>query len=469
MKYKELLIKCIFILFIISYFFVHLTYIFRDPLSHTRKNISGYYGEEKDSLDVVILGTSSTFSSFIPMEAWDKYGIPSYNFCTNVLFTDAMRYHVREIFKTQHPEVLVIDTAPFLYGHTSSLFLNNESESQLRFNTDGFGLSKNRFELINEIIPSDKSRLNYYFDLLYYHGNENPDILYWTYKTKNIYKGYNNLPVQVAYNNSDKIELTSRISALPEDMDIHLEQLLDELDSYDCKVLFISQPIFYSNENAYMHEYANYLKSRVEEKGYDFLDMAEYADKIGVGDRYDYSLDYLHFHIFSAEKITNFLSKYIQEQYKLPNRKEDDSYTGWNREYAEWLNTKKEEEDMTSQLMKEFAMNQSLTAEQYVDCLFSDYYYGCVFVPKKSELYQKESVKQKISYLHPIMMNNDEGEYYLISGCTENDALTSIDKSREASMQIAVFDKTKGQLLNQAMFMYNNSSEGETLEQIRIE
>ena len=59
------------------------TYCYRGELSSTRSNISGFYAEESDSIDVIIMGTSCTFSSYMPMEAWNEYGIVSYNFCTS--------------------------------------------------------------------------------------------------------------------------------------------------------------------------------------------------------------------------------------------------------------------------------------------------------------------------------------------------------------------------------------------------
>ena len=176
MKYKSRTCKIVkFLLFfiVVSFLFTQLTYVYRGTLAHTRDNISGYYAEKKDSLDVVILGTSSTFSAFMPMEIWANYGIAAYNMCTNVLFMDSMKYYVREIERTQKPQLLIIDTAPFLYGHKSGAFVSEESH--LRYNTDGLVISRNRFNLINAIVPAEK-RIEFYFDLFYYHGNEDASV-----------------------------------------------------------------------------------------------------------------------------------------------------------------------------------------------------------------------------------------------------------------------------------------------------
>lgn len=181
MKYKSQIykiVKLFLFAMIVLFLFIQLTYVYRGY----RNNLSGYYAEKKDSLDVVILGTSSTFSAFMPMEIWGNYGIASYNMCTNVLFMDSMKYYIREIEKTQSPQLLIIDTAPFLYGHKSGAFLNEESH--LRYNTDGLSISLNRVNLINAIIPKEK-RTEFYFDLFYYHGNEDISLEYLFNKCDN--------------------------------------------------------------------------------------------------------------------------------------------------------------------------------------------------------------------------------------------------------------------------------------------
>ena len=128
-------VKVIIFLFIFIYLFIHLTYVFREPLSTTREHLMGYYSEEKDTVDLVILGTSATFSAIVPMQLWEDYGIPAYDFCTNVQLEDSMQYSLREITKYQSPKLIVIDIAPFMYGHNAE---NSQGDNQrMRYNVVG--------------------------------------------------------------------------------------------------------------------------------------------------------------------------------------------------------------------------------------------------------------------------------------------------------------------------------------------
>ncbi len=159
------------LLVILTIALIQLTYCTRGDLSHTRKNFSGFYAERENSLDVIMVGTSSTFSAVIPMQLWGEHGIPSYDLCNNVMFENSIPYAIRELDKTQDPKLVIIDIAPFMFKHYSERYLDKK-QYFLRYNTDAYKLSKNRIDLINAILPRDTDKLYYYLDFLFYHNNE---------------------------------------------------------------------------------------------------------------------------------------------------------------------------------------------------------------------------------------------------------------------------------------------------------
>lgn len=59
-----------------------------------------FYECEKNTIDVVLVGTSVTFLSYMPMEAWNNYGMAAFDYCTNVQFENALRYSIRDVLKT---------------------------------------------------------------------------------------------------------------------------------------------------------------------------------------------------------------------------------------------------------------------------------------------------------------------------------------------------------------------------------
>lgn len=417
MKYRELarkLIKLLTFAAIVSFFFAQLTYMYRGSLAHTRRNITGFYAEKKDSLDVVILGTSSTFSAVMPMELWGNYGIISYDMCTNVIFEEAIKFHVRELKKTQHPKLLIIDTAPFLYGHKADIFLDRDSH--LRYNTDGLSLSWNRFNLINAIIPRGK-RLEYYFDLLYYHGNADPSMEYLFNRQPNTRKGYNNLEQNVSYNKSAYAANTDVIE-LPEQDKRYFIDLLDELKDFNGNILFVEWPVFYTEEISEKCGYSEYIEAKVKEYGYDYLDFTK-VKEVDLDSQFDYSLDYLHFNVFSAEKITNFLGEYISVNYDVADHRDDINFQSWQKQYEEWEIIKEEEQTQTDD--ERLAHFREANLQEYIGYLQSDYYSSCIYIPAESKVWEDNLIMDAlresgadVNGLENNYLDGDKDEIYII-------------------------------------------------------
>lgn len=107
-------IKCISFLLI----FVVLLVVFSDLLmpknndSHsgmTNHNARGFYGEPKDSLDIIGIGNSNLAAGFSPMELWKEYGYTGYN-CSESGQNIFQAYNaLSEVMTCQKPKVVVLD------------------------------------------------------------------------------------------------------------------------------------------------------------------------------------------------------------------------------------------------------------------------------------------------------------------------------------------------------------------------
>ncbi len=337
-SWKYIEIPLFLVLF--GWIFVHLTYCARDGLSHTRANFTGFYAEKDNTIDVAVVGTSSTFSSVIPIELWGEFGIPAYDLCNNVLFENSIPYLLRELKKTQDPKLVIIDIAPFMYGHYPEKF--TDDDSQVRYNIDGYKLSKNRIDLINAILP-DREKLYYYLDFLYYHNNK-LSFEYWNWEKHSIYKGYNNLEIKKSFDRDSEIGLIEESFEMPETELKYLDDALKAVDNMGCSVLFMAEPYFRSDDKLDASKRVDWIEAYLSSKGYDFLNLQKHKDEIGIDPETDYSLDYNHFHIESAEKITRFLGTYISENYGLEAKNELPQYSSWNDDYDEWMRTLRDEE-----------------------------------------------------------------------------------------------------------------------------
>ena len=70
----------------------------------------GFYGEEKDSLDVVAIGNSDLASGFSPMELWKTHGISGFA-CgePNQTIDQSVRL-LQEVLTCQRPKVVILET-----------------------------------------------------------------------------------------------------------------------------------------------------------------------------------------------------------------------------------------------------------------------------------------------------------------------------------------------------------------------
>lgn len=74
---------------------------------------SGILGEEEDSLDYVVVGSSNATAGFAPMAIYGEYGCAGY-VCGETLETTPKTYlRLKEIFKKQSPKYVIFETDAF--------------------------------------------------------------------------------------------------------------------------------------------------------------------------------------------------------------------------------------------------------------------------------------------------------------------------------------------------------------------
>ena len=315
-----------------GWLFVHVSYAKRPELAHSRNNISGFYAEEKDSLDVVFIGTSGTMSSFMPMDAFEECGFTSYNLCTNEMQVEGMLFAMHEMQKTQNPRLLVLDVRPFIVENSMYLLSReDEGNANIRFNTDGYKYSLDRVRYIWQNLPHNIRILNYVFDIAKYH-REPLNLDNWNGEHPFLYRGYNflgwgdeiNLPVQ-----------TEEEMPIGEFWDAKLDELMDEAEKLDAEVLFLYYPYALSPLYPNALERVNYIQRRVTERGFAFLDCEEHFDEYDL----DVKLDFWnngHFNVYGAKKITAWMAPYLASAYSLPDHREDPAYGQWNADLRKW-------------------------------------------------------------------------------------------------------------------------------------
>lgn len=334
---------------VLVYCFVHVSYMQR---GYTR--LMDFYECEENTIDVVFVGTSVTFSSFMPMEAWNNYGMAAFDYCTNVQFENALRYSIRDVLKTQNPRLIMIDVAPYLSQHYAGAWEDEKDQKlYISYNVDSKKYSMDRFRLLLEIISDIPSRnkldsfLYYWFDICRYHTNK-LSIQQFNNSCHSAVRGYGYL----RRNEGSSIDVEKLVwddgteIALGEKHEEYLMLLIDEVQRCDCDVVFYCAPILF--EDCQRFQRKNYIKRILEENGQIFWDFTTNIKDLD----FDYEKDFWgrdHFDSLGAEKVTELLCQKILANYDIPDRRGDKRYEAWDRDYLEWIELKQEYNDIDNE------------------------------------------------------------------------------------------------------------------------
>ena len=129
-------LSCFFLAIILTVGFLQDFYL--RNLDQNTIHLDGYYYEKEDSLDVVLLGASEVYTGFSSGMAYDKYGFTSYPYATESITADGMMLALKEIVRTQKPQMILIEINSYLYGN----FEKNQDNVNVRKLVDNIPLGK---------------------------------------------------------------------------------------------------------------------------------------------------------------------------------------------------------------------------------------------------------------------------------------------------------------------------------------
>lgn len=300
-----------------------------------KDRFAGFYAEKKDSLDVVIIGSSPVFPYYAAPKLWGETGIAMYPLSTNVQRPAAMKYLVEEAEKTQSPQLYIFELRMFTMEEAGLL----DNMAYTRGVTDNMRYSSLRIRAIQGLVPKDdaEGRLSYYFDIMKYHTNWKMLALpsEWKnmfYRNSHPLKGYtfrDEVGPQPAPDCGGK-KGTRPIAA---EQEAYLKELIALVQEKERDALFLVSPY---GESVQEQEMFNYIGEIVEKEGFSFLNMNDHYEEIGIVFEEDFADYGSHTNAVGAEKCTNFLKEYLQAHYSLPDHRGDASYASWDDSYRLW-------------------------------------------------------------------------------------------------------------------------------------
>lgn len=360
-KVLKTLVNAVSFMLILSTCVYHLVYLFRNT-GWSRYNITSFYEESKESLDVVLIGGSNIFRYFNPLMAYDQEGFTSYDYAVEFgvpLLIDA----VKDVERSQSPKLIIVDPRYFIsscWSNAMSIGCKNQLGSQ-----DFHILSRIEaaveYKFLGEKGFHDTASL--FLDLPVYHDNSEAlsDRAHWLFCDDNrgdaglssygSAKGY--VLFEATYGHkpySNDITLSLPCEKIP--LESSSEKLYRSFLSYCVKnkvnLLLVEAPFVFTEQDILE---SNTLEAIAAEYEIPFLGLSFFLDQTEINYETDFS-DVSHVNILGAEKYTSFLASYISEKYDLLDHRGDEAFSSWG---IAWNKFKEEQSPLIEQLVKDIS------------------------------------------------------------------------------------------------------------------
>ncbi len=260
--------------------------------------------EPANTIDVVTIGDSESYTTVSTMQVWMDLGIPVYNAGQSGQNMNELNHMFRTVLETQKPKVILMET--------HALFRTSKSFDGLQ-------------ELIAERVAAR-------FPIFQYHD-------LWKYailKTKQNNGNYKGFQVRIGVNpytgEKQYMSNTKKKAEIPWMNLMVFDEVLKECQDRGIKLILYSAP----SPHNYWKKRHNALEALAKEKQLIYLDMNMKTDEIGIDWNTDTQDSGDHLNISGAQKTTSYLEGLLAKL-NLTDRRKDPTYKRWNELSEEYV------------------------------------------------------------------------------------------------------------------------------------
>ena len=331
------LLAC-FVITIVNYVITPKKYF--EDLWPTTATFKGFYKMDRDSVDVLFLGSSHAAAAFNPQVIYDKYGITSYNLGSEQQNLVVSYYWLKEALNYQKPSAVVID--PFmLYAFEPSEPLNT-SEAFTRMAMDAMKWSDVKWEAIKDICRLDESQTvnSYIFRNVRFHNrwmelSEN-DFEFVSLENHYELKGFSALSQRGTASADHEPILITNLEAYaePETLMVqYLDKIVTLCNDNEIDLIIAKAPSDSWDENRH-----NAIQQYANNNGIEFCDFNEYIAY--DGSEFDWAKDMnddWHTNIWGAKKVSKYIAGLLKEDYAVEGEHYDSQYADTEEYYQNVL------------------------------------------------------------------------------------------------------------------------------------
>lgn len=271
--------------------------------------------EPEDSIDVIMLGSSPTYSGFASGYAYEKFGFTSYPYALSGSSCNMWKPAMQNILRTQKPRLVVVDI--FGGGYDAETVLDRKGPLYIISSTMPLSPLKIRMasEASKNMNAGDTVSLT--FPFIRYHTNVAGNIPSLKERLAiedygpSPLKGFETITDAEHFDRLDKACFTSDTIELDKNTEKIITDFIDYCRSQDVDILFVKYPsnMQYS-EDFDANKRMNSVLKLAKSKGCNTLDLQKKYYEIGLREDTDW-YNRGHTNTRGQIKITEYLGDYI--------------------------------------------------------------------------------------------------------------------------------------------------------------
>lgn len=269
--------------------------------------VDAFHSLPENSIEVIGYGSSHIFKGLDCKEMYNNYGIGIYNYGNNWQSIDTTKLFIEDSLRTQSPKVILIETFNINKTHAIGVL---DGELLSTYSMPNFD-KKSQF--LSKQFDSDlENMFGYYIPLFAVHDT-------WSNMEESAVNSSHTLEKYLhemgfsRYSKTKKVELgdyTSKSLPLKKDSIKTLDSIVEICKEKNIQIIFYTAPM------GHEYYYCDSIKNYAAQNGCAYINFFELYDEVGFDGSKDF-IDGGHVNEKGAQKIANYLGKYISENYSV--------------------------------------------------------------------------------------------------------------------------------------------------------
>lgn len=329
---------------------------------NTHSEHEGLFELAKNSIDVLYIGSSHTYSAISPEDIFHDYGITGYVQASSAQKIWQTYYYLEEALLTQNPKVVVVETLRALDGEPQLEAFNREAIDQMK-------ISRFKYEsawLAHKLNPEVENFWSYFLPVLRYHDRwnelEEADYKHIFMPANATAKGFlaRTKVVPGAFNEGSYTSDWESVLDIPQICDEYLGKIKATCDAKGIELILLKVPT-----NGWNLAYSCTVQDWADRNGVKFIDFNtdnELTNMVNI----DWNLDTIdggyHLNYAGAMKISSWMGQYLKDNYEFEDKRNKPEYDNWSEDYIYY-----------KRCVENYELTEISDIDEYISCLNDGY------------------------------------------------------------------------------------------------